>query len=186
MRMTHRSLWWVLLVVTGTVALVFSQNLLISSSSAATEGAKGKDGAPLIVIPAGPFQMGSNEGLPNERPEHTVTLPAYYIDQFEITAGRYQKFIESAKRNIPPTWDDESAQAMGDLPAVGMSWTDAAAYCKWAGRRLPTEAEWEKAARNRRPAVPLGPYATVRRYRQLQSRDVGERSRDISAGEQRA
>src|SRR5215212_6179919 len=112
MRMAHRSLWWVLLVITGTVALLSSQNLLVSLSAAANaEGAKGKDGAPLVSIPAGPFQMGSNEGLPNERPEHTVTLPGYYIDQFEITAGRYQKFIESAKRNIPPTWDDESAQA---------------------------------------------------------------------------
>jgi formylglycine-generating enzyme required for sulfatase activity len=129
---------------------------------------KGKDGAPMILIPAGPFLMGSNDGLPNERPEHTVTLNAYYIDQFEVTAGRYQKFIESAKRDLPPTWDDEAAQTLSDLPAVGMSWTDAAAYCKWAGRRLPTEAEWEKAARGtdgrRYPWGHMQPFVDIANY----------------------
>jgi formylglycine-generating enzyme required for sulfatase activity len=129
---------------------------------------KGKDGAPMILIPAGPFLMGSNDGLPNERPEHTVMLNAYYIDQFEVTAGRYQKFLESAKHDLPPTWDDEAAQAMGDLPAVGMSWKDAAAYCKWAGRRLPTEAEWEKAARGtdgrRYPWGHMQPFVDIANY----------------------
>jgi formylglycine-generating enzyme required for sulfatase activity len=139
-----------------------------AKNGAAVETIKGKDGAPMILIPAGPFLMGSNEGLPNERPEHTVTLHAYYIDQYEITAGRYQKFIESAHKNIPPTWDDEAAQAMGDLPAVGMSWNDAAAYCKWAGRRLPTEAEWEKAARGtdgrRYPWGHMQPFVDIANY----------------------
>lgn len=129
---------------------------------------KGKDGAPMVLIPAGPFLMGSNDGLPNERPEHTVTLKAYYIDLYEVTAGRYQKFIESARHNLPPTWDDEVAQAMGDLPAVGMSWNDAAAYCKWAGRRLPTEAEWEKAARGtdgrRYPWGHMQPFVDIANY----------------------
>src|SRR5512134_747632 len=71
--------------------------------AAPVESVKGKDGAPMILIPAGPFTMGSNDGLPNERPEHSVTLDAYYIDQYEVTAGRYQKFIESAKHDLPPT-----------------------------------------------------------------------------------
>lgn len=132
------------------------------------ETIKGKDGAPMILIPAGPFTMGSNDGLPNERPEHSVTLDAYYIDQFEVTAGRYQQFIESAKRDLPPTWDDEAAQTMSNLPAVGMSWTDAAAYCKWAGRRLPTEAEWEKAARGtdgrRYPWGHMQPFVDIANY----------------------
>ena len=93
MRMTHRSLWWVLLVVTGPLAQSSSRTFSSPRLRRDRGSEKGKDGAPLIVIPAGPFQMGSNEGLPNERPEHTVTLPAYYIDQFEITAGRYQNFF---------------------------------------------------------------------------------------------
>jgi formylglycine-generating enzyme required for sulfatase activity len=135
---------------------------------ASFETIKGKDGVPMILIPAGPFTMGSNDGLPNERPEHSVTLDAYYIDQYEVTAGRYQQFIESAKRNLPPTWDDEAAQTMSNLPAVGMSWTDADAYCKWAGRRLPTEAEWEKAARGtdgrRYPWGHMQPFVDIANY----------------------
>jgi sulfatase modifying factor 1 len=136
--------------------------------AASFETIKGKDGAPMILIPAGPFTMGSNDGLPNERPEHSVTLDAYYIDQYEVTAGRYQQFIESAKRDLPPTWDDEAAQTMRNLPAVGMSWTDAAAYCKWAGRRLPTEGEWEKAARGtdgrRYPWGHMQPFVDIANY----------------------
>ena len=61
------------------------------------ETVKGKDGAPMILIPAGPFTMGSNDGLPNERPEHIVELDAYYIDQFEVTLALYRKFLESGK-----------------------------------------------------------------------------------------
>jgi len=129
---------------------------------------RGKDGAPLILIPAGSFTMGSNDGLPNERPEHQVTLDAYYIDQYEVTAGRYQKFVESAGRNVPPTWDDEAAQSLSDHPAVGMSWSASAAYCKWVGRRLPTEAEWEKAARGtdgrRYPWGHMQPFVDIANY----------------------
>ena len=139
-----------------------------NGQAASFETIKGKDGAPMILIPAGPFTMGSNDGLPNERPEHSVSLDAYYIDQYEVTAGRYQQFIESAKRNLPPTWDDEAAQTMSNLPAVGMSWTDAAAYCKWTGRRLPTEAEWEKAARGtdgrRYPWGHMQPFVDIANY----------------------
>lgn len=128
----------------------------------------GWDGAPLVFIPAGPFLMGSNDGFPNERPAHTVTLRAYYIDQFEVTAGRYQKFLASATREEPPTWDDEAAHTWSDLPAVGMSWTDAAAYCAWVGRRLPTEAEWEKAARGtdgrRYPWGEMQPFVDIANY----------------------
>lgn len=135
---------------------------------AAAEIIKGKDGAPMVLIPVGPFLMGSNDGLPNERPEHHVTVDAYYIDQFEVTAGRYQKFVESAKRGLPPMWDDEAARTLSDLPAVGMSWTDAVAYCTWAGRRLPTEAEWEKAARGtdgrRYPWGHMQPFVDIANY----------------------
>jgi formylglycine-generating enzyme required for sulfatase activity len=138
------------------------------SPAAGVKMVKGKDGAPMILIPAGPFTMGSNEGLPNERPEHQVSLDVYYIDQYEITAGRYQKFIESANRNVPPTWDDEAAQSLSDHPAVGMSWSAAAAYCKWVGRRLPTEAEWEKAARGtdgrRYPWGHMQPFVDIANY----------------------
>ncbi len=136
--------------------------------AASVAAVKGKDGAPLVLISAGAFTMGSNDGLPNERPEHTATLDAYYIDQYEVTAGRYQKFVESAGRNMPPAQDDEAAQSVSDYPAVGMSWTAAAAYCKWVGRRLPTEAEWEKAARGtdgrRYPWGHMQPFVDIANY----------------------
>jgi len=167
--MIYRCLCWMgVMVLMGAVPEAAGIPATTNGTSASGDTSKGKDGAPLILIPAGPFLMGSNDGLPNERPEHTVTLNAYYIDQFEVTAGRYQKFIESAKRDLPPTWDDEAAQRLSDLPAVGMSWTDAAAYCKWAGRRLPTEAEWEKAARGtdgrRYPWGHMQPFVDMANY----------------------
>jgi formylglycine-generating enzyme required for sulfatase activity len=150
---------------------LFDFSVIASGTNGTTDSAhvvKGKDGAPMVLVPAGSFLMGSSGGFPNERPEHTVTLNAYYIDQFEVTAGRYQKFLTSAKREEPPTWDDEAAQSLSDLPAVGMSWTDAAAYCKWAGRRLPTEAEWEKAARGtdarRYPWGHMQPFVDIANY----------------------
>jgi formylglycine-generating enzyme required for sulfatase activity len=136
--------------------------------AAPVESVKGKDGAPMILIPAGPFTMGSNDGLPNERPEHSVTLDAFYIDQYEVTLTLYRKFLESGKHESPPTWDDEAATTVGDRPAIGMKWADAAAYCQWAGKRLPTEAEWEKAARGtdsrRYPWGHMQPFVDIANY----------------------
>ena len=151
------------------------------------ETVKGKDAAPMILIPAGPFTMGSNDGLPNERPEHPVELDAYYIDQYEVTLALYRKFLDSGKHDSPPTWDDEAATTVGDRPAIGMKWADAEAYCKWAGKRLPTEAEWEKAARGTdAQALPVGFDAALRRHRELQSRPVGQRSHHLSRGNERS
>ncbi len=129
---------------------------------------RGGDGAPMILIPAGPFIMGSNDGLPNERPEHTVTLDSYYVDQYEVTLSLYRKFLESTKQESPPTWDDEAAMTVGDRPATGMKWQSASTYCQWAGKRLPTEAEWEKAARGtdgrRYPWGDMQPFVDIANY----------------------
>ena len=132
----------------GVEAGVMAAGLLIfvGTLSFGAEPVKSKDG-PMMQIPEGAFTMGSDDGLPNERPQHQVTLDTFYIDQYEVTIGQYAAFLEAAKRRAPPTWDEEAVTAAGDRPAVGVSWTDADAYCKWAGKRLPTEAEWEYAAR---------------------------------------
>lgn len=129
---------------------------------------QGKDGAPMVLIPAGAFTMGSNEGLPAERPEHVVTLDAYAIDRYEVSLRLYRRFLQEAQRDAPPTWDDEAAETVGDRPAIGVSWADASAYCTWAGKRLPTEAEWEKGARGtdgrRYPWGPMQPFVDIANY----------------------
>ncbi|WP_447979595.1 formylglycine-generating enzyme family protein [Candidatus Nitrospira bockiana] len=110
----------------------------------------GDEGREMIQIPAGPFTMGSNDGDPDEAPEHSVFLSTYYIDKKEVTQAEYDRFVKATKRGkpfIPVFEDDQSKILRPELPAIGMSWADAEAYCRWAGKRLPTEAEWEKAGR---------------------------------------
>ena len=122
----------------------------------------------MVFIATGPFTMGSHDGLPNERPEHTVTLDAYYIDRYEVTLSLYQTFLEAGKHESPPTWDDEAATTVGDRSAIGMRWESAAAYSQWAGKRLPTEAAWEKAARGidgrRYPWGDMQPFVDIANY----------------------
>ena len=79
---------------------------------------------------------------PNEKPQHTVYLDAFWIDQTEVTNAMYQKCVTSGKC----TWS--SATKGDNYPVVNVTWTDAQAYCAWAGRQLPSEAQWEKAARS--------------------------------------
>jgi hypothetical protein len=122
----------------------------------------------MVLIPAGPFTMGSDDGPQNERPAHTVTLDAYSIDRYEVTLSLYRKFLEVGKHDAPPTWDDEASTSVGDRPAIGMRWESAVAYCRWAGKRLPTEAEWEKAVRGtdgrRYPWGEMQPFINIANY----------------------
>ena len=105
-----------------------------------------KDGAELVLIPAGEFTMGSAHGVggPDEHPAHKVYLDSYSIYKNDVTVAQYRKFCEATGRTMPvaPDWG-----WIDNHPIVNVTWDDATAYAHWAGAALPTEAEWEKAAR---------------------------------------
>ncbi|MFQ6013899.1 MAG: formylglycine-generating enzyme family protein [Anaerolineae bacterium] len=109
-------------------------------------------GGPMVQIPAGPFVMGSDDGDPNESPAQEVDLPAFEIDQFEVTNADFAKFVEAtghvtdAEKQGIGNWRDYAA-GKDNHPVVRVTYNDAVAFCQWVGKRLPTEAEWEKAAR---------------------------------------
>jgi formylglycine-generating enzyme required for sulfatase activity len=102
----------------------------------------------MISIPAGEFIMGSEIGRDDERPAHRVYLDAYELDRYEVTNAQYRRFLLATGARPPRYWTDAAYPTdQADYPVVGVSWDDADAYCRWAGKRLPTEAEWEKACR---------------------------------------
>ncbi len=119
------------------------------------------DGKEMIYIPGSEFVMGSDEGRGNEQPAHKVVVAAFYIDRYPVTNAEYKRFIEATGRPVPCydvewaspydyNWDVETRSyppGKDDHPVVLVTWEDALAYAAWAGKRLPTEAEWELAAR---------------------------------------
>jgi formylglycine-generating enzyme required for sulfatase activity len=108
--------------------------------------------AGMVRVPAGEFRIGSLPGErwtdPDELPQRVLDLPAFYIDQFEVTNIDYKRFVDAVGWRPPPGWKDGVyAEGAEFYPVVEVTWWDAAAYARWAGKRLPTEEEWEKAAR---------------------------------------
>jgi len=133
----------------GAIVIAFIGLVVLSlpdSGQAQQEEITGKDGAPMVLVPAGEFKMGGNEAV-SEKPVHQVSLDAYYMDKHEVTVEQYAKFLETTKRRSPPEWKILNQPLHQKHPIVMMDWSDANAYCHWAEKRLPTEAEWEKAAR---------------------------------------
>lgn len=120
-----------------------------------------KDGSTMVLIPAGNFWMGSSDqdslARPDERPQHQVYLDDYYIDMYEVSNALYKKFIDATGHRLPyqeASWaapfnwiGGNYPAGKGKIPVVLVCRCDAVAYAQWAGKRLPTEAQWEKAAR---------------------------------------
>ncbi len=105
----------------------------------------------MVEIPAGKFILGSNQGGYNEKPQHVSMLDVFWIDRFEVTYHQYMEFVEVTGHRLPgpPSRYARKLEALRGLnqPVTYVSWNDSVAYCKWKGKRLPTEREWEKAIR---------------------------------------
>ena len=136
----------------GVVIIVVT--FLTSPASAATGSGSalpqlsgeiiGLDGAPMALVTAGRFIFG--DGSYNN-PERRIYLDSFYMDKFEVTLARYAKFLRATSREYPFTLTTTDLSLHGDRPVVNVDWHDAQAYCHWAGKYLPDEAQWEKAAR---------------------------------------
>lgn len=108
----------------------------------------GKNPNPMVRVMAGAFTIGSNTRMPDEGPQHTAKLKAFLIDKYEVTNLQYQQFIEATGRHSPRYFQNRTfPEGKVDHPVTYVSWYDAHDYCKWAGKRLPSDAEWEKVAR---------------------------------------
>jgi len=141
-----------------------TEHTLAPSLRAASTQISPKDGMVAVYVPAGEFEMGSEDGDYNERPTHMVYLDAFWIDQTEVTNAMFAQFLNNmgSQKVEGENWLDSTSEftrisrtndtwqadeGYANHPVVKVTWHGANSYCEWTGRRLPTEAEWEKAAR---------------------------------------
>ena len=102
----------------------------------------------MVALAAGSYTIGRDGADPLEQPEHRVDLRPFFIDRTEVTNAAYKAFVDATGHKPPSNWAGTSfPEGRGDFPVTGVTWQDAADFAAWAGKRLPTEAEWEAAAR---------------------------------------
>ncbi len=137
--------------------------------------------AGMVFIPAGTFMMGNNASEdPSDTPEHQVTVQAFFLDRLEVTNEDYLQFVKATRHAPPQHWENGTfAQGEEKFPVVNVSWRDAQDYAAWAGKRLPTEAEWEYAARGTDQR--LYPWGNQYDPQKLNARD-GNLNRPVAVG----
>ncbi|MBV9468376.1 MAG: SUMF1/EgtB/PvdO family nonheme iron enzyme [Abitibacteriaceae bacterium] len=130
----------------------------VHAQNTAPDGLAGKAPEGMVYIPGGPFIMGTDEedhntdhtirAYSDANPRHNVNVAAFYMDKLEVTNVQYKQFCDATHYPPPPHWlTGTYPDGEGNLPVYNVDWWEASAYAAWAGKRLPTEAEWEKAAR---------------------------------------
>jgi len=135
-------------LVTATATLpVTSTPIIPATLGIHSEEITDAAGVQMVLVPAGEFIMGSDAGHDIEKPAHTVYLDAFYMDKYEVTNALYKACVDAGTCPLPHFTSQLNSQSYADYPVVSVDWSQAKSYCEFRGARLPTEAEWEKAAR---------------------------------------
>ncbi len=129
------------------IAIVLAAFLWLAAQPVIAAALENGNEESMVLVPAGEFTMGNSEGEADEQPAHLVYVDAFLLDKYEVTVKQYATFIRAKGIDAPSDWKTMNQPTNHKRPVVNVEWTDAAEYCKWIGKRLPTEAEWEKAAR---------------------------------------